>query len=428
MRSFCLLSFVLIFAALAPFSFGENWPQFRGPRGDGASAEKDVPIRWSQTENIAWKSPVRGVGHSSPIVWENSVFLTSALENGQRLLLRFDATSGKPLWEKVVVTAERESMHRENSSASSSVATDGRNIITSFQAGDRVDLRCYDFNGQLRWNAQPLKFSGEHGYSYSPIIYKDLVIFDCRQEREAATLALDKNTGKIRWRTEPKMKRISHITPLLINDGAREQLIVSGSDETASYDPGTGKQLWWCKGPSDVSVAGLCYENGLLFTTAGYPDRTRMVIKTGGSGDVSKTGVLWSNRRQVTYVPSPVLHQGYIYSVVDEGMLNCFDLKTGETKWDHRLGGRFRSSMLLANGLIYTTNDKGLTTVFRATPDGFQQVAANDLREFCYTSPALSNGRLYIRTEHNLYSITAATSQAGALPGQSPRPAATPGG
>lgn len=410
MRRICLC--LLIFASLAvlvPLSFGENWPQFRGPRGDGTSSEKDIPTRWSQTENIAWKTPVPGVGHSSPVVWENSVFLTSALENGQRLLIRFDATSGKSLWEKVVVKAERESMHRENSSASSTVATDGKNIITSFQSGDRVDLRCYDFNGQLLWNVQPLEFSGEHGYSYSPIIYKDLVIFDCRQEREAATLALDKSTGKIRWRTEPGMKRISHITPFLINDGAREQLLVSGSDETASYDPNTGKQFWWCKGPSDVSVAGMCYADGLLFTTAGYPDRTRMVIKTGGSGDVSKTGVLWSFRRQVTYVPSPVLHQGYIYSVVDEGMLNCFDLKTGETKWDQRLGGRFRSSMLLANGLVYTTSDKGLTTVFRATPNGFQQVSANDLREFCYTTPAISNGRLYIRTEQNLYCITSAT-------------------
>ena len=412
MRRICLLSFLLIFASLAPLvpsSFGENWPQFRGPRGDGTSSEKDIPTRWSQTENIAWKTPVPGVGHSSPVVWENAVFLTSALENGQRLLIRFDATSGKSLWEKVVVKAERESMHRENSSASSTVATDGKNIITSFQAGDRADLRCYDFNGQLRWNVQPLQFSGQHGYSYSPIIYKDLVIFDCRQEGEAATLALDKNTGKIRWRTEPKMKRISHITPLLINDGAREQLLVSGSDETASYNPNTGKQLWWCKGPSEVSVAGMCFSEGLLFTTAGYPDRTRMAIKTGGSGDVTASGVAWSSRRQVSYVPSPVLHEGYVYSVVDEGMLNCFDLKTGDTKWDQRLGGRFRSSMLLANGLVYTTNDKGLTIIFRATPDGFQQVSANDLREFCYTTPAISNGRLYIRTEQNLYCVTSAT-------------------
>jgi outer membrane protein assembly factor BamB len=287
---------LVIFGASGPLSFAENWPQFRGPRGDGTSQEKDVPTRWSQTENIAWKTPIRGVGHSSPVVWENSVFLTSATEDGKRLLIRLDATSGKVLWEVIVAKTERESMHRENSSASSTVATDGESIITSFQVGDRVDLRSYDFNGKLRWGVQPLRFSGEHGYSYSPIFYKDMVIFDCRQEREAATIAFDKATGKVRWRTEPKMKRISHITPLIINDGAREQLLLSGSDETASYDPKTGRQLWWCKGPSDVAVAGMCYGEGLVFTTAGYPDRTRMAIRTGGSGDVTETGVAWTPR------------------------------------------------------------------------------------------------------------------------------------
>ena len=409
MDRFCLSSLVLVVALLAPSSGAENWPQFRGPRGDGTSLEKDIPSRWSQTENIAWKTPTRGTGHSSPIVWENSVFLTSATENGERLLARIDATSGKVFWETVVASTERESMHRENSSASSTSATDGQNIITSFQVGDRVDLRCYDFSGKLRWNVQPLEFSGQHGYSYSPIFYKDLVIFDCRQEGEAATVALEKATGKIRWRTEPRMKRISHITPLLINDGKREQVVVSGSDETASYDPQSGRELWWCKGPSDVSVAGMCFAEGLLFTTAGYPDRTRMAIRTDGSGDVTNTHIAWSSIRQVTYVPSPVYDRGHIYSVIDEGMLVCFDAKTGESKWDQRLGGRFRSSLLLANGLIYATNDKGLTTVFRASPESFQQVAANDLAEFCYATPALSNGRLYLRTEGNLYCITSAT-------------------
>jgi outer membrane protein assembly factor BamB len=409
MRRICLSLLLLIFAALPPFSWAENWPQFRGPRGDGTSIEKNIPTRWSQTENIAWKTPNRGTGHSSPIVWEDSVFLASAMDNGQRLLARLDAPSGKVLWEAVVASTERESMHRENSSASSTPATDGQRIITSFQVGDRVDLRCYDFNGKLCWNTQPLEFSGQHGYSYSPIFYNDLVILDCRQEGEAATIALEKATGKIRWRTEPRVKRISHITPLLISDGKREQVVVSGSDETASYDPQTGRQLWWCKGPSDVAVAGMCFGDGLLFTAAGYPDRTRMAIRTDGSGDVTDSHVAWSSRRQVTYVPSPVYDRGHIYSIIDEGMLVCFEAKTGESKWDKRLGGRFRSSLVLANGLIYAVNDKGLTTIFRASPESYQEVAANDLGEFCYATPAISNGRLYLRTDGNLYCIISAT-------------------
>ena len=398
-------------ATLAISAHAENWPQFRGPRGDGISSENSAPTTWSSTNNIAWKTPIPGEGHSSPIVWNDSVFLTSASpENGDRLLLKINATSGKIVWQTSVAKSDRESMHRENSSASSTPATDGTTVITSFQVGDKVDIRSYDFDGKLRWSAQPLKFSGEHGYSYSPIFYKDLVILDCRQEGDAATIAFDKNDGTIRWKAEPRKPRISHITPLLINDGKREQIVVSGSDETASYDPATGKQLWWCKGPSDVSVAGMSFGSGLLFVTSGYPNRSRMAIRTDGSGDVTDSHVAWKMQRQVTYVPSPVYHEGHFYSVIDEGMMLCFDAKTGESKWDHRLGGRFRSSLLLAGGLIYATNDKGLTTIFRASPDGFQQVAANDLKELCYATHALSNGRLYIRGGENLYCVGEAKS------------------
>jgi outer membrane protein assembly factor BamB len=399
----------LVYAALAATLtlslHAENWPQFRGPRGDGTSAENNAPTSWSQTNSLAWKTSIPGEGHSSPIVWNDSVFLTSFLpENGDRLLLKLNATTGKIVWQNSVAKSDRESMHRENSSASSTPATDGTSVITSFQVGDKVDIRSYDFDGKLRWSAQPLNFNGEHGYSYSPIFYKDLVILDCRQEGDAATIAFDKNDGSIRWKTEPRKPRISHITPLLINDG-RDQLLVSGSDETASYDPATGKQLWWCKGPSDVSVAGMSFGSDLLFVTSGYPNRSRMAIRTDGSGDVSDSHVAWKMSRQATYVPSPIYHDGHFYSILDEGMMLCIDAKTGDTKWDHRLAGRFRSSLLLAGGLIYATNDKGLTTIFRASPDSFEQVAINDLNEFCYATHALSNGRLFIRTAENLYCI-----------------------
>lgn len=384
----------------------ENWPQFRGPRGDGRSSETNIPVAWSQSESIRWKKAIPGEGHSSPIVWNDAVFLTTAMPDGSRRLLRLKAGSGEIAWNLEVLRASRESMHRENSSASSTPATDGERIITSFQNGRRVDLRCFDLAGKELWSIQPLRFDGEHGYSYSPIFYKDLVIFDCRQEGEAATLAIDKKTGGIVWKNTPGKPRISHITPLLIDDG-REQLIVSGSDETRSYDPATGREFWRCEGPSDVAVAGLAYGEGLVFATAGYPARTRMAIRTGGSGDVTRTGVAWKIQRQVTYVPSPVYHEGHLYTVVDDGLLFCFDAKTGAAKWEERLGGRFRSSLLLAGGRIYATNDKGKTTVFRANPSAYEKLAENDLGEFCYATPAISNGRIYLRTGANLYCVQA---------------------
>jgi len=395
-----------------------NWPQWRGPNGDGISPETNVPVKWSATENIAWKTPIAGESHSSPVVWDGTVFLTTALPGTQeRQLLRLDARTGKIVWQRTVVKASPEYMHRENSLASSTPVTDGERVFTSFQNGKRVDLQCYDFEGKQLWSAQPLQFEGEHGYSYTPVIHRDLLIFDCRQEGEAALLALDKRTGEIRWRVEPSRRRISHITPLLVNDGRRQQLIVCGSDEIRSVNPEDGQTWWWCRGPSDVAVAGLSYGDGVLFAAAGYPDRNRMGVRVDGSGDVSNTHVAWRSRRQVTYVPSPVYHDGHFYSILDEGILCCFDAKTGETVWDKRLEGRVRSSLVLAGGNGYSTNDKGVTTVFRATSKGFESISVNDLQEFCYSTPAIANGWLFLRTGKNLCCIgPGQTAAAGETP------------
>jgi outer membrane protein assembly factor BamB len=407
-----LLPAAVWFGLFAP-GHAANWPQWRGPNGDGISPETNAPVKWNASENVAWKATIPGEGHSSPVVWDHSVFLTTALPDSQeRLLLRLDARAGKILWQRTVVRSPPEYIHRENSLASSTPVTDGERVFTSFQNGKRVDLQCYDFEGRQIWSAQPLEFSGEHGYSYTPVIYRDLLILDCRQEGEAALLALDKRSGKVRWRVEPPRRRISHITPLLVNDGRRQQLIVCGSDEIRSVDPETGKSWWWCRGPSDVAVAGLSYGDGLVFAAAGYPDRTRMAVRVDGSNDVTDTHVAWRSRRQVTYVPSPVYHAGYFYSILDEGLLCCFNATTGETLWDQRIEGRFRSSLVLAGENGYATNDQGVTTVFRATPRGFESVSVNDLQEFCYTTPAIADGRLYLRTGKNLFCIGPSQSRA----------------
>ncbi len=398
---------------LAGSSVGaENWPQFRGPRGDGVSQETNVPTRWSRTENIRWKTAIPGEGHSSPIVWGDTVLLTSAEKSsGQRILLRLDANTGKILWQVTVLTAPAEAMHRENNLASSTPVTDGIHVFTSFQAGNRADLRCFDFNGKQVWSSQPLAFDGEHGYSYSPILHGDRLFFDCRQEGEAALLALDKRTGKIVWRAEPGRKRISHAPPLIIGEGARTQLVVCGTDEIRSFNPDTGQPIWWCAGPSEVGVAGLSFGDGLLFAASGYPTKTRLAVRVDGRGDVTGSHIAWSLRRQVPYVPSPVFFEGHLYTVDDGGMLYCFDAKTGEPTWEKRVGGRVRSSLVLAAGRIYSTNEKGVTTVFAADPKAYREVATNTLGEFSYTTPAISGGRLFMRAGGNLYCIGAGGAQ-----------------
>jgi outer membrane protein assembly factor BamB len=275
-----------------------------------------------------------------------------------------------------------------------------------------VDIRCFDYTGKQIWSAQPLRFDGQHGYSYSPVLYGSLLLFDCRQEGEAAFIALDKRTGQLRWSVFPGRKRISHVTPLLIQNGAQRQVVVCGSDEIRSYDPNNGQPLWWCRGPSDVAVAGLSHGNGLVFATAGYPARTRMAVRVDGRGEVTRSHVAWSFRQQATYVPSPVYHDGYLYTVLDEGMVFCFEAMSGRPVWDHRLGGRFRASLVLANGLVYATNDRGATTIFEAKPTAFRAVATNDLKQFCYATPAIADARLFVRTSEHLYCLVAPQARA----------------
>ena len=400
----------VVLTVLCALSFSvraENWPQFRGAKGDGISNESNIPVQWDTTKNVAWKTPIPGEGHSSPTVWERSLFLTTAAKNnGQRYLLRLDTVTGRIAWQQVAVTAPLEDMHRENSAASSTPVTDGTYVFTSFQNGNHVDLQCYDFTGRRVWSYQPATFRGMHGYSYTPVLFRDLVIYDLSQNDQSSVIALDKKTGQQRWRYIRKKKEISHVTPVILQ-GARPQLVICGGDEVRAFDPLTGKSLWWADGPTDVCVAGISFGEDTVFVNGGYPRKTRMAIKTSGSGDVTQSHVAWSTGREVTYVPSPVYFKGHVYTVVDDGLVYCFDAKTGDATWNHRIGGRFRSSLVLANGNIYATNDRGLTTVFQATPDRFVPVATNNLAEFCYATPAISNGRIYMRTGAQLYCIAA---------------------
>lgn len=396
---------LLVFSSILSAAAGD-WPQWRGPNGDGISGETRVPVEWSKSKNVEWRTPLPGEGHSSPTVVGSNIFITAAEPtSGDRLLLRLDATTGKIVWKRVVLTAGIESMHRENSAASSTPITDGKHIFTSFQNGKRVDIQCYDFDGNRVWSVQPLRFSGLHGYSYTPVLHGDLLIFDFAQNDEAAVLALDKRNGQTRWRWDRPTREISHITPLLISRGESMQVVVCGSDQIRAFKPETGDSIWWCDGPTEVCVAGLVFDGTAVVANGGYPRRTRLAVDVTGRGDVSDSHVRWKSNRAVSYVPSPVHHEGYVYTVIDDGMLNCADAKTGDLVWEERIGGRFRSSLVLANDNIYATSDKGVTTVFKANPKRFEKVAVNDLGEFCYATPALANGRIYMRTGEALYCI-----------------------
>jgi hypothetical protein len=406
---------LLLLAGLATPSWGEDWPQWRGPRSDGTSLSRGVPTSWGRDRGLCWASELPGEGHSSPIVAGGRVFVTAALGAGhERALLRLDAATGRILWTKTVArSADLESLHSENNHASSTPAADGRAVYTSFYESGRTHLAAVDHEGRLLWSATPLRYRAEHGYHHNPLLLGDLLVLSYDQLAEAAVVALDTRTGAVRWRLPLPNDQCSNVPPFPVRLGARTFVVTVGNDVTRAIDPADGRVVFEAPGPTQYCVAGPAYGSGLLFVNGGYPDRRSLAFRLdGGSAPV------WESRRGTTYVPSPVHHEGFFYAVNDGGTATCWDARTGEVRWQERLPGRYRSSLVLAEGRLYATNDAGLTTVFPASPRRFEEVARNDLGEFAYATPAVTDGRLYFRTRSRLLAVgdcPTASAAAGSL-------------
>jgi outer membrane protein assembly factor BamB len=425
---------VLLLAALfvSPAA-AEEWPAWRGPRGDGTSHEPSVPVRWSQTENVAWKTPIPGIGHSSPAVWGDRIFLTTCLlKEKQRVLLCLDRRDGKVLWQRLVATSALEAKHKLNSYASSTPATDGKYVWTNFlrlrprTAADgppskpretppypptvvpEMVVTCWTVDGDKVWEKVPGRFYSRHGFCSPPIPYKDTVILNGDQDAEAYLVALDARTGAERWRIDRPNRIRSYCPPLIVDAAGRKQMVLSGAQSVASYDPDTGKQLWLIDGPTEQFVASLVHGDGLLFLTTGFPEFHNMAIRPDGSGNVTRTHVAWHEKkvpaRKASYVPSPIAHGSYFFVVSDLGWARCFEAKTGKALWMEKLGEHHSASPVSAGGLLYFPSDEGVTYVLRAGP-AFEVVARNDLGEECYASPAVSRGQMFLRTLHHLYCI-----------------------
>ncbi len=403
MRKFMCLA-VSIFA-LASSAGAEDWPGWRGPRGDGTSTESGIPIRWSKTENVAWKVAIPGKGHSSPIIWGERVFLTTCKEQeGKRMLLCLNRADGRILWQRVVLTAKLEQKNDLNSFASSTAVTDGQHVWVTFLDDPRLQVACYDFDGKRVWSRSPGEFHSKHGFCSSPVLYKDLVIINGDQDAEAWIVALDKATGAERWRADRPNRTRSYCPPLIIETAGRKQLVLSGSKCVASYDPDTGQQIWIIDGPTEQFVASLVFGDGVLFVTAGYPEHHIMGIRPDGHGNVTDSHILWRDTRGASYVPSPIAHGKYFFLVSDDGVATCLVARTGQRRWFERLGRHHSASPVSAGEYLYFLDDDGRMHVLRAGPK-FEVVSRNDLDEECHASPAICQGQIFIRTVNNLYCI-----------------------
>lgn len=398
------LVLALLLSGARTDGMGEPWPGWRGPRGDGTTTQT-LPLKWSTTHNIAWKVSIPGKGHSSPIVWGERLFLTTCVESTkERCLLCLDRLSGKLLWQRTVLTAPLEDKHKLNSFASSTPVTDGRHVWVTFLDYPHLRVYCYDFEGNLIWTTAPGEFHSKHGFCSSPVLFRDLVIVNGDQDAEAYLVALDKATGKERWRTDRPNRTRSYCVPLIVEAAGKTQMVLTGSKCVASYDPATGKQHWLMDGPTEQFVASMVYRHGLFCLTGGYPDFHLMALRPDGVGTLGREHVVWHERRGAAYVPSPVAVGDWLFVVSDHGVASCLELKTGKRLWMERLGRRFSAAPIATPSHVYFPDDDGITHVVRAGPK-FAVVSRNHLEDECYASPAVAEGCLYIRTLGYLWCV-----------------------
>lgn len=415
---------LILMLAVAGIARAENWPQWRGPRGDGHSRDGG-PIRWNgeSGENIVWKSPLTAVGHASPIVHDDRIYLAGCLpKSEERVLTALDRATGKALWQRVVLEAPLESIHRLNSYASSTPATNGQHIFVSFlEVGDewvqapnvgssrqikpgKMVIACYDRQGNKVWTAKPGGFVSAHGYCSSPVLYEDLVIINGDHDGASYIVALEQATGKEVWRTARKHRTRSYVTPIIRSIDGRDQLVFSGSKRVVSLDPRTGGMHWFIEGPTEQFVASMVYDGAKFYLSAGFPTHHVMAINPRGTGDVSDTHVAWHSTKAKCYVPSPVVIGKHLLVADDRGTANCFDTSTGEQLWKERLSKHYSASLVAQGGLAYLIADDGVTKIIKPGPQ-LDVVAENPLGEYTFASPALSDGQLFIRGEAHLYCI-----------------------
>lgn len=404
-----VLSFLVTVLALGAVVRAGDWPGWRGPHGDGRCDEPQLPVKWTGRDNVAWKTAIPGKGHSSPIVHGDRVFVTTCIEEkNERRLLCLDRRDGRILWDRLVLVAPLERVHKLNSRASSTPATDGRLVFVPFLDGKQVVVVAYDFAGKEVWRRTVGTFSSVHGFCSSPVLYKDTVIVNCDHDGDGYMVALERSTGEARWRIERPNNTRSYCVPIFVEAAGKKQMVLSGTRCVTSYDPDTGKLHWIIDGPTEQYVSSLVYGEGLLFLTTGYPEYHYMGIRPDGEGNVTKTHVAWHHARvparEGSYVPSPLAAGSSFFVVSDQGWASCFTARTGERKWLQRLGKHHSASPIVANGLLYFTDDDGLTWVVRAS-DRFEVVAKNPLGEEVYASPAASQGQLFLRGTEHLYCI-----------------------
>lgn len=408
---------------------GENWPQWRGPSGDSTSEEQGLPLTWSERHGIVWKVDLPGWGDSTPAVWNDELFLTTQ-DDDKLLAIRMSCQTGETVWSREVGQAptarksdkkERgnQKFHDLHNNASPSPVTDGEVVIFHFGNGELLAL---DFAGEQLWRHNLQDEYGAYsiwwGHANSPVLFGDLVISVCMQDpltdlgtsrAESYLIAHDKQTGELKWKssriTEAEAEQgDSYTTPLLYKTPQGWQLIVMGGNQLDGYDPATGKQLWYLPGiVGGRTITGPTAGQGLVFATQGMK-KDLLAVRLGGQGELTRRDIVWKETEATPDTCCPVLWRDLLFTVSDNGIAKCYDAYTGHLKWKRRLTGDYKASPVAAEGRVYFLNMHGLTTVV-AAGGRYEELAKNTLDDDTTASPALSNGRIYLRGKKHLYAI-----------------------
>lgn len=370
-----------------------DWPGWRGPTADGHAAPgQDVPSTWSETENILWRAPVRGRGHSSPTVVGNRIFLTTAdTATQEQLVVAFDRATGKPVWETAVHRGNLDTAgNRNTSQASSSVAWDGERLIVNFLNDHAIFTSALNLDGKVLWQTRVADFVTHQGFGSSPVVHDSVVLVTADHRGGGKVAGLDRKSGKILWQQDrPKIANYASVA--VVTAAGRTQAVLAGCNLVASFDPLTGRKLWEIEGSTEETVVTAVTDGQRIFIGGGYPKNHVAAIEADGSGKIA-----WQNGARA-YVPSLIVRDRHVYAVLDAGHAVCWKSDTGDEVWRQKVDRDFYASPVMVGHRVFVTSLRGLTSVFDATPEKFTLVAQNQLGDEAYASPSICGNRIYLR-------------------------------
>ncbi len=409
------ITFHAIAIALAVYEplFALDWPQFRGPNGDGVSQATDVPLHWSAADRVVWKQVIPGAGWSSPVLSRGKLYLTTAISDTTSAVslraLCLDAADGRINWNVEVFRPEpsaAKQVHTKNSLASPTPIIHGDRLYVHF---GHMGTAALDPDGHIVWEQTELRYRPRHGNAGSPLLVNDLLVFNCDSEDDPFLAALNRSSGEVRWKTNRRssaIKKFSFSTPIVIEVDGATQIISAGSGYVGAYDPEDGREIWRVDYGEGYSVVPRpVFAHGLLFVVSGFEDPKLLAIDPkGASGDVTESHVRWNHERGAPLTSSVLAVGDELYFVSDAGVASCLDAQSGNVHWTKRLGGNYSASPVSAAGRVYFQSEEGITHVV-ATGTSFQLLATNDIEERTLASAAVSEGTLFLRSEFHLWRI-----------------------